>query len=58
VVTVPRNGGLNSELGVRNVAGEYSSVHQSRVICTAKHQKAEQGFVEGSVGGVGQVLQL
>jgi hypothetical protein len=34
------------------VTGAYTIVHQCRIMCTAKHQKEEQGFVEGSVGVV------
>jgi len=31
------------------VTGAYTSVHRCRIICTAKHQKEEQGFVEGQL---------
>lgn len=34
------------------MTGAYTNVHQCRIMCTAKHLKEEQGFVEGSVGVV------
>ena len=43
---------------MRNVNGAYTSVHQCRILCTARHQKQEQGFVEGSAGAVGQLFKL
>lgn len=38
--------------------GAYISVHRCRILCTTKHQTEEQGFVEGSVGAVGQLCKL
>ena len=37
--------------------GAYISVHQCRILCTAKHQKDEQGFLGGLVGD-GQLFKL